>query len=81
MHPMGVGPHVGARNFTVMPMSRTAFGRFSHPVFPHHAFFSHRFFRHRFAFVGGPSTLATMIAGAGHGPQCINLCTDYSYGY
>jgi hypothetical protein len=89
-HPMGVAPHVGARSFATMPMSRAAFAHpvFSHPVFPHHAFFHHHHNRfNRFAFVGGGDYF---YAGyddcwrrvwTAYGPQWVNLCADYGYGY
>ena len=93
-HPSwGVGPHVGARSLAAMPMSRAAltpqFSRAAivHPhPFVHNRFFFHRRFN-RFAFVGGPFFYASYYDGCWRrvwtawGPQWINVCSDYSYGY
>jgi hypothetical protein len=89
-HPMGVAPHMGARSLAAMPMSRAAIApRFSRAAFvPHHPFFfHHRFHRfNRFAFVGGPFFYAGYDScwrrvWTAWGPQWINVCSDYSWGY
>jgi hypothetical protein len=80
-----------------MPVSRAAFAphfsraalapRFSHVAFvPHHPFFHHRFHRfNRFAFVGGYGYASYDYCWrrvwTAYGPQWVNLCTDYGYGY
>ena len=70
--------------------SRTALApRFSRAAFvPHHPFFfHHRFHRfNRFAFVGGPFFYGGYDdcwrrVWTAYGPQWINLCSDYGYGY
>jgi hypothetical protein len=71
--------------------SRTALApRFSRAAFvPHHPFFFHHRFHHfrRFAFVGGPFFYASYYDGCWRrvwtawGPQWINVCSDYSWGY
>ena len=91
MHSMGmVGHPMGARSFAAMPMSRAAFApRFSHATFvPHHPFFHHRFHRfNRFAFVGfggygyGYYDDCWRRVWTAYGPQWVNLCSDYGYGY
>jgi hypothetical protein len=72
------------------PMSRAALApRFSRAAFvPHHPFFfHHRFHRfNRFAFVGGSFYYAGYDycwrrVWTAYGPQWVNLCTDYGYGY
>jgi hypothetical protein len=96
MHPMGVGPRVGATSFAAAPMSRAAFGPgVSRSAFPRHAnFFHHRFFHHRFnrfAFIGAPFFYGGYGYYAGYddcwrqvwtqyGLQWVNACGDY-YGY
>ena len=89
-HPMGVAPQVGARSFAAMPMSRAAFApAFSRAAFTHHpAFFHHHHNRfNRFAFVGGGDYF---YAGyddcwrrvwTAYGPQWVNICDYYNYGY
>jgi len=93
MGSMGVGMSrgaIGARSFTAMPMSRAALApRFSRAAFvPHHPFFfHHRFHRfNRFAFVGGPFFYGGYDdcwrrVWTAYGPQWVNLCSDYGYGY
>jgi hypothetical protein len=70
--------------------SRAAFApRFSRAAFvSHHPFFfHHRFHRfNRFAFVGGPFFFAGYDScwsrvWTAWGPQWINVCSDYSWGY
>jgi hypothetical protein len=90
-HPSwGVGPHVGTRSLAAMPMSRAALApQFSRAAFvPHHPFFfHHRFHRfNRFAFVGGPFFFAGYDGcwrrvWTAWGPQWINVCSDYGWGY
>ena len=72
------------------PMSRAALApRFSRAAFvPHHPFFfHHRFHRfNRFAFVGGPFFYGGYDdcwrrVWTAYGPQWVNLCADYGYGY
>jgi len=63
--------------------------RFSRAAFvPHHPFFfHHRFHRfNRFAFVGGPFFYGGYDdcwrrVWTAYGPQWVNLCADYGYGY
>jgi hypothetical protein len=71
--------------------SRAAFApSFAHPALTRQAFFHHHHFFHnrfrRFAFVGGPFFYGGYDdcwrrVWTAYGPQWINLCSDYGYGY
>ena len=88
-HPMGVAPQMGARSLATMPMSRAAFApAFTRAAFPHPAFFHHHHNRfNRFAYGGGGDYF---YAGyddcwrrvwTAYGPQWVNICSYYNYGY
>jgi hypothetical protein len=90
MHPMGVGPRVGATSFAAAPMSRAAFGPgVSRSAFPRHANFFHHRFHHRFnrfVFIGAPFFYAGYDdcwrqAWTPYGLQWVNACDYYGYGY
>jgi hypothetical protein len=88
-HPMGVAPQMGARSFATMPMSRAAFApAFSRAAFTHHpAFFHHHHNRfNRFAYGGGDYFYAGYDdcwrrVWTAYGPQWVNICDYYNYGY
>jgi hypothetical protein len=85
------GPNFSRPSTAFMPRTaftpRTAFVPRTAFAHPHPFFFHHRFhhFR-RFAFVGGPVFYGGYDdcwrrVWTAYGPQWINLCSDYSYGY
>jgi hypothetical protein len=84
MHVGGMGPHFSGSRFAGAHFARAGFSPgFSRVAFHHHRF-HHRF--HRFAFVGAPFAYAAYNScwrrtWTPYGPQWVDVCSDYGYGY
>jgi hypothetical protein len=77
----GGGMNIGGARFAGARFAHAGFSpRFSRVAF------HNRFFHHRFAFIGAPFAYAAYDScwrrvWTSYGPQWVNVCYDYSYGY